>query len=193
MIELPPFARIGSVSPALIDMGFTQRGISTSERINRKGSRYRAACSFGPYPGDQARQMVARLIRGKQEGLRIALPLLHSQGSPGVPLVDGAVSTGRSLAIKGLSPGYFCKEGFWLSIVVSGQHFLHNVYTGGRADASGNLTLTLNEMIRTSIPDEAVIHLAKPMIEGLVDGDEWQWSYAVDRVVPIEFAIEEKQ
>lgn len=192
MITLPDFANMGNAVPRFVDMGFTQRGISTIDRIDRKGSRYALDCSFGPYYPEEGRQMVARLIRGKQEGVEIAFPLQVNQGSPGSPLVDGAVSTGRSLNIKGLTPGYFAKEGFWLSIVEGGQHYLHNIWAGGRADVNGDLTVTLNEMIRASISDEAVIHLAKPKMQGLVIGDDAQWRASVDRVVPIQFSIEEQ-
>lgn len=191
MIELPEFARIGSAVPTFIDTGFTQRGIGSLARIDRKGSRYRLSCSMGPFYPEQGRQMVARLIAGKSEGIRVPFPMLHTQGSPGLPVVDGAVSTGKSLAIRGLTPGYFCREGFWLSLVKDGQNYLHNVRTGGMADATGDLTVTLNEMIRDSFADGATINLAKPMVEGLVQGDEWQWAMSVDRVIPIEFTIEE--
>lgn len=191
MIELPNFAGPGSMAPTFIDAGFTQRGVQSLARIDRKGGRYKIAFSYGPYVPEQARVMVSRLIAGKQEGLRLPLPLLHSQGSPGAPLLNGAVTTGREIVLDGLTPGYFCKEGFWLSLVKDGRHYLHSVRTGGRADASGNLTITLNEMLRDSFADNTVVNLAKPMVEGLVEGDEWAWQVAVDRVVPIEFAIEE--
>ena len=191
MIELPDFAKRGSAAPTFVDAGFTQRGIGSLSRIDRKGSRYKLACSYGPFYPDQGRVMVARLIAGKSEGIRIPYPLLISQGSPGAPVVDGAVTTGKTLLIRGLTPGYFCKEGYWLSLVKSGRHFLHNVKTGGMADASGELTVTLNEMLRDSFADGATINLAKPMVEGLVEGDEWQWSMSVDRVIPIQFTIEE--
>lgn len=194
MIELPDFARIGSAVPTLVDSGFTQRGIGSRSRIDRKGSHYKIACAYGPYYPENSRIMVSRLIAAKREGLLIRLPMLHSQGAPGSPVVDGATATGRTLAIRGLTPGYFCKEGYWLSIENGdGQHFLHNVATGGMADASGELSIMLNEMVRDSFSDGATINLAKPMVEGLVDGNEVEWALSVDRVVPINFSIEEKK
>jgi hypothetical protein len=191
MIDLPTFAVPGSAIPMFMDAGFTQRGVQSLARIDRKGSRYKLACTYGPYTPEQGRIMVSRLIAAKQEGLRIEFPLLHSQGSPGSPLTVGAVSTGKTLPLDGLTPGYMCKEGYWLSLVKSGRHFLHSVRVGGRASSTGTLTITLNEMIRDSFADNTVVHLAKPMVEGFVEGDEWSWSLAVDRVIPIEFALEE--
>lgn len=191
MIELPDFAVPGSMQPTFVDAGFTQRGVQSLERIDRKGGRYKLALTYGPYAPENARVMVSRLIAAKQEGLRIEFPLLHSQGSPGAPLTVGALTSGRTLPLDGLTPGYFCKEGYWLSIVKDGRHHLHSVRTGGRVAADGTLTITLNELLRDSFPDNSVVHLAKPMVEGFVDGDEWAWAASVDRVIPIEVSIEE--
>lgn len=191
MIELPTFARFSSFSASLIDAGFTQRGVQSLERIDRKGSRYKVALTCPPYTPEQGRVMVARLIRAKQEGIRVALPILHSQGSPGAPLLNGAVSSGRVINIDGLTPGYVCSEGFWLSLVKDGQHYLHSVGIGGTANGAGQLQIELNELLRDSFPDNAVVNLAQPMVEGIVEGDAWAWNYSVDRVIPIEFALEE--
>lgn len=191
MIQLPDFAIRGSVTPTFIDAGFTQRGVQSLSRIDRKGGRYTVACTYGPFHPEEGRVMVARLVAGKQEGIRVAFPLLHSQGAPGAVTLNGSVSTGRVIEVDGATPGYFVKEGYWLSLVKDGQHFLHSVRSGGRVNASGQVTLTLNEMLRDSFPDNAVVNLARPMVQGFVQGDTASWQYAVDRMIPIEFVIEE--
>jgi len=193
MIELPTFAVPGSMQASLVDAGFTQSGVQSDDYIPRKGSRYRVSLTYGPYNPDDARVLVSRLIEGKQGGLMIEFPLLHSQGSPGLPRLNGAVASGRTLVLDGLTPGYTCKEGYWLSLEKDGQHYLHNVRTGGRASDTGTLTVILNELVRDSFPDNTVVHLAKPMVQGLVEGEVWSWSIAVDRVIPIEFTIKEKK
>jgi hypothetical protein len=192
MIELPAFAHASSFAAEFIDAGFTQRGLQSIDYIPRKGSRYKAAFTFGPYTGDEGRVMVARLIRAKQEGMRVPLPLLHSQGNPGAPLIDGAVASGRVLPLKNVTPGYLCKEGYFLTLFKDGQAYLHQVAVGGRATDAGLLSITLNELLRTDFPNNAVVQLAKPVIEGIVEGDTAGWNYSVDRVIPIEFAIEER-
>ena len=192
MIEFPSFATRGVANPVFMDAGFTQRGVQSLDRIDRKGGRFKIGFVYGPFFPEQGRVMVSRLIAGKQEGIRLHYPLQVSQGSPGAPLLNGAVTTGRTIAIDGLTPGYFCAEGYWLSLVKDGQHYLHSVRTGGRANASGQLTITLNEMLRVAFPDNAVVHLAKPMVEGLVEGDEFGWQVSVDQMTPIEFVIEEQ-
>lgn len=194
MIALPDGVGPGDASPALMDFGFLQRTGSGGEttRINRMGSRYRVGFTFGPYHSAVGNLMVARLLAAKSEGIRLPYPLLESQGAPGAPLVDGAGQSGSTLLLKGLTPGYVCREGYWLSIVdENGRHYLHNVRTGGRASGAGALSAGITPMLRWPYLNNAVVHLAKPMIEGWVEGDEWAWRLSVDQVIPIEFSVEE--
>jgi hypothetical protein len=190
MIDLPTFAVPGSFQVTFNDAGFTQTGIQSDDYIPRKGGRYTVAFTFGPYTPENGRVMVARLIAGKQGGVRVKLPLLHSQGTPGTPLLNGAVTTGRTIAIDGLTPGYVIQEGFWLSLVKSGQHYLHSVGVGATANGSGQATIQLNELLRDSFADNTVVNLAEPQVEGLLPGD-WSWGVDVNRVFPIEFSLKE--
>jgi hypothetical protein len=190
MIDLPTFAVPGSFQATFNDAGFTQSGIQSDDYIPRKGGRYTVAFTFGPYTPENGRVMVSRLIAGKQGGVRVKLPLLHSQGTPGTPLLNGAVTTGRTIAIDGLTVGYEIKEGYWLSLVKSGQHYLHSVGVGATANGSGQATIELNELLRDSFADNTVVNLAEPQVEGLLPGD-WSWSVDVNRVFPIEFSLKE--
>ena len=192
MIDLPSFAVPGTFSAVFEDAGFTQSAMQSDEYVPRKGGRFTVGFTFGPYTPEDGRVMVARLIAGKQGGVRVKLPLLHDQGSPGTPLLNGAVTTGRSIAIDGLTPGYVIEEGYWLSLEKNGQHYLHSVGVGATANGSGQATIELNELLRTNFPDNAVVHLAQPQVEGLLVGD-FAWEVGVNRVFPISFTIKEKQ
>jgi hypothetical protein len=192
MIELPTFAIPGSFQATLNDAGFTQSAVQSDTYIPRKGSRYTVGFTFGPYTPDQGRQMVSRLIAGKQGGIRVKLPLLHSQGSPGSPVLSAAASGTRTLALSGLTPSYQILEGYWLSIVKSGQHYLHSVGVGATANGSGVATIELNELLRTDFAIGAVVNLAAPQVEGLLVGDEWGFGFDANRVVPIEFTLKER-
>ena len=183
---------IGQASPSLMDFGIVQRSQGATDYIPRKGSRFMVSCSYGPYYPSKARSVIAKLIAGKRKGIRIAYPLLESQGAPGLPVVDGTPS-GHELTLRGVTAGYVCREGYWLSIEdENGQHYLHNVEVGGRADAAGELTISVNPELRVPFADGDSVHLAKPFVEGIVQGDEWGWELSVNRVVPIQFAIEER-
>lgn len=192
MIELPDFARFSNFSASFIDAGFTQRGVQSLDRIDRKGSRHKVALTCPPFEPEQGRVMVRRLIRAKQEGIRVELPVLHPQGAPGNVTLAANVSTGRAIQVQGGTPGYVCKEGYWLSLEnAAGQHFLHSVSDTVRFSSTGTATLTLDVMVRDTFVTGNRVHLAKPMVEGLVEGDEWAWEFSVERVMPIEFALEE--
>ena len=186
MIELPDDPAPNGVEVGLLDYGMVLRPSTGAavQRLNRAGSRFRVVASFPPMTADTAGKFIARFQKAKREGLRIDFPLLgRSQGAPGTPLVDGASPTGTTLPVKSLTPGYAVKEGYWLTLIDDdGNGYLHCVTTGGRADASGDLEIEIEPPIRAPLPDEAVILLGKPTIEGVVV-DDIGWSLSVDRLV----------
>lgn len=194
MIVLPAGVGPGDATPAMLDFGFLQRTGPGGEttRIDQPGSRYRVGFTFGPFYPALGNVMVARLLAAKSQGIRLPYPLLQSQGAPGVPVVDGAGQAGGTLALRGMTPGYACREGYWLSIVdQNGRDYLHNVRTGGMASEVGILSIGITPNLRWPFLDGAVVNLAKPMIQGFVDGDEFAWQLSVSRVIPIEFIVEE--
>src|SRR3546814_10400759 len=74
-----------------------------------------ANISFPPMLPSVSRIFIARLLKAKREGLRIPYPLIDvPQGAPGSPVVDGADQSGTTINLRGLTPGYAAKEGYWL-------------------------------------------------------------------------------
>ena len=194
VIELPDWAVPNSATPALIDFGGVLRPSTGGAllRVDRQGSRYKAAMTFPPFvEAAQGRIIVSRLIRAKRMGLRVEFPLVDAQPSEDA-VVDGAGQAGTSLTIRGLFPGRVVREGFWLNVVrEDGQHFLHNVAGQALADAAGKATLPLSEMLRWPFADGDKVKLVRPMIEGIVDGNEQAWAISVEKFVSIEFTVEE--
>jgi len=195
MIEFPAEYGPQSFSMALVDFGGIMRPAlgGAVTRVNRLGNRYRCDVSMPPLELDDGRVFVSRLIRAKSEGLRMEIPLtLGKQGVPGVTAtVDGAVAGGTSLPVKGVNAGWVAKEGYWLSIVKSGQHYVHNIAALATADVTGDIVLTITPELRVSLVDGDVVHLAKPMIEGFVDGDSGAWEWSLAHHAMISFALEE--
>ena len=195
MIELPELPAPNSVSPALIDFGFVQRPSlgGRATRIERSGARYRAEIGFPPMKPELARVFVSRLLRAKSEGLRIEFPLLDVSQSPcGTPVVNGAGQTGKWLTLRGLSPHYAFREGYWLTVVDSdGARYLHNCASALAANAAGEATIVLAESLRAPFADGATVLLAKPTIEGFVTGEDWQWQIPVERLIALSVPIEE--
>lgn len=186
MVELPDDPAPNGVEASLMDFGMVLRPATGAavQRVNRAGSRFRVAVSFPPMQPDTARKFIARFQKAKREGLRIPYPLLDlSQGAPGAPVVDGANPMGTTLPVKGLTPGYAIKEGYWLTLIdADGNRYLHCTTEAVMADASGDAELTIEPPIRAPLADESEILLAKPTIEGVVT-DEVGWSLSVDRLI----------
>lgn len=194
VIELPDWAVPNGAAPALIDFGGVLRPSTGGAllRVDRQGSRYKAGLTFPPFD-DPAHGgvIVSRLIRAKRMGLRVEFPLLAPQPCEDA-VVDSAGQAGTSLKIRGLEPSRVVREGFWLNVVRGdGQHFLHNVAGEAIADAAGKATLPLSEMLRWPFADGDKVKLVRPMIEGIVDGDEQAWAISVEKFVSIEFTVEE--
>lgn len=192
MIELPPSPQPNSMEPTLLDYGSIQRG-AASLRVDRPGSRYMVAFTYPPMQADMARKFTARLQRAKSDGIRVPVPLLGvSQGIPGAPVVDGAGQAGKTLAVRGLTARYIAKEGFWLTIIaVDGSAYLHTVAETAVADATGKATISIEPALRAPFADGDSIELAKPYVEGFIDGESWGWSVPVERLIAVGFSLEE--
>jgi hypothetical protein len=195
MIELPDWAVPSAATPGYIDFGgFLTPGLGGAvQRLDRMGNRFKLAVSFPPMPSkDRGRILIGRVIRGKTEGLRMEVPLLSFKpGSPGSPKVNGAGQSGRSLVVDGLTPNYTVREGQWLSILHDDRHYLHNVDAEVTANGSGQATLSISPMLRIEPDDNDEVHLARPMIEGFIMGEEWRWEMSLEHNMGIEFEIQE--
>jgi hypothetical protein len=194
MIEFPALPAPNGCTPSLVDYGGVLRSAigGATQKIDRLGSRFRVELTYPPMTEIDGRLFVSRLIRAKREGLRAEYPLLSvDQGLPGSPLVDGAGQTGYTLAVRGLTPNYAGKEGYWLSIVRSGQHYLHNVAANFAADATGDAVIDIFPALRIPFLDADVVNLGKPMIEGIVDGDEIGWQMSLAHHIQFSVTIEE--
>lgn len=191
MIELPSAPAPNGMETSLIDYGLIQRG-AASIRVDRPGSRFGVSFTFPPMLPAAARVFVARLLRAKREGLKIALPLLVEQGTPGLPVVDGAGQTGSALAVRGMVPGYQPLSGFWLTIIdADGSAYLHAVAADAQADVAGKAVLQIEPPLRAPFPDGAQIEMAAPFVTGFVQGDRWSFELPLHRLVAVNFEMEE--
>jgi len=194
MIDLPKMPM--TAEAAIMDFGLIQRGAlgGSTDRIDRKGSRFRISVTAGPFYATVARELVADLIAGLSEGVRIAYPLQWSQGNPGAMVVDGANQQGTSLNIKNATPGYVARKGYFFSLAdATGRHHLHSVKQTTRVASDGRAVLTILPPLRIpAMADNTVVHMAKPMVQGLTEGNEWSWQLSADQVTPIIFGIEEQ-
>jgi hypothetical protein len=192
MISLPVKPSPNSMSPELVDRGFFQRGAATL-RVEKPGSHFKFTFSFPPMKVEQANSFTTKLLRAKRKGLRVYLPLRIGQGIPGTPLVDGAVTAAaETLAIKGLTPGYILREGYWITVVeADGSAYVHNVFETVVADASGDATVEIEPPLRAPFADGDTIHIGKPFVDGFMESETIRWDVTSDDFVVLTITFEE--
>ena len=189
-------------TPSYVDFGATLTPSlgGSEQRINRLGNRFRLSVTMPPMQNKEAgRVFIARLIRGHSEGLRMNFPLggfnPGTEAEIGSPVVSGSSQSGRLLNLRGFTPGYTVKEGQFFSILTGTPegHFLYQADEEVTANFTGAIQLTINPLLRVSPDDGDICFFHKPKIEGLVEGSDWQWDYALDYNVGIEFVIKERR
>lgn len=111
--------------------------------------------------------------------------------APGLPKVRTATPTGRIVPLKGLTPHYAIKAGYWLSLVVDGQRYLDQVAGQVIADASGNADVELQNLIRTPLSVDDVAEIGIPKIEGALEGLSGG-AWVNDRITSFSFTITEE-
>jgi hypothetical protein len=194
IIELPSWAVPNAASPSFMDFGGILRPSTGAGvlRIDRLGSRYKVNFGFPPFTDpNHGRIIVSRLIRAKRAGLRVEYPLFCPQPLQN-GVVDGVGQSGTTLNVRGLFRSSVIREGFWINVVRStGQHFLHNVAGSVVVGDDGRAALPLSEMLRWPFADGDLVKFSKPMIEGIVDGDEQAWNLSVEHFTGLEFTVEE--
>ncbi len=160
------------------------------QELNRKGTRWALTFNMPPMTYVQWMDWSDLEIEGQTILMRVYQPGLDI-GSPGAPLANG-VSTGTSLVIKGLTPGYVIRKGQWVTHVTAGQRFLYRAAAAATANGSGIATVTLSHMLRRPTAANDVIEIAQPMIEGFVR-DLQEPSVGVDRLVGLQFTVRERE
>jgi hypothetical protein len=195
VIELPEGVVPRSATPRYIDFGGNIRPPTggRSQRVDRLGNRFAMRFVLPVLRSkDKGRRVVSRLIEAKSAGIRVRLPTNgFDPGLPGAPVVDGNSQAGTSLAIRGLTPAYAAREGQWLNHHRGDDVLLYNVRAQAIADGAGDAVLTLAPLLRVEPVDGDIINLARPVIQGSIVGEDWEWEWAVDRLTSIEFIVEE--
>lgn len=197
MIDLPDFPSPNDATPSLVDFGafLTPALGGPVQRVNRMGTRFRISVSMPPMTSRQVgRVWVSRLVRGKQEGVRMPYPLLDfDPGSPGTVLINGAGQSGTSLIVDGATPNYIFREGQPFSVLTSGKHHLYMVSAETIASNTGTATLPITPMLRRQHLNNDPCYFGEPMIEGFIQGDELSWNLSLEHLIGIQFDITESQ
>ncbi len=192
-----PFSQSG-VKPQLVDPGYTLKsgGNAASLRVDRPGMHYAAEFALPVMTPENGRLLAGRMARARSEGIRVAWPLVGAvQGAAGAPQVDGTSSAGTTLKLKGLTPGYLAREGYWLNVIdAGGVHYLHQVAGASvRASGDGRAMLSVWPPLRCALANGAAVKLTGVQIEGVLTSDV-SWEVPANRLfMPPSLVIEEAQ
>lgn len=161
------------------------------------GSRFSLDVQLPPLTAAQGRVWVARLIAGKGDG-DVSLKFPQPDFTPGGnanAAIKTAVSGGTTIALKGLAVGQTLVEGQFFSIVHSGRRYLHQKSGSATitADGSGEATITIEPPLRVGISVDDVVEIATPTIEGILVGNEQEWTLDVARHYGLAFSIKERE
>lgn len=193
-IVLPTNVAPVSYSPSLVDFGgeLTPALGGPVQRINRLGDRWSVQVQMPAMDADEARIWISRLVQGRKSSCLLAWPQPTAIGGEGAPRVNGGSQAGTSLAIDGLPAGKSIVEGAFFSIVGPDRRYLHQVVAAAVASGSGAVTLSIEPALRIIPADNAVVELATPMIDGMVQGGV-SWSVDMAAEYGLSFTLVERE
>lgn len=162
-----------------------------TQRINRMGARYSGVFDLPPQTYVDAQDWADI----DDEEATVTFPVLQpglDTGAPGVPRVNGGSQAGSSLILDGLTPQYVLRKNQFLSVSTGGRLYLYRVKTETIANSSGQATVPLRTMLRTSPADNDVVEIAQPLIEGFCIPADGCWQTDSTHLVYLSFTIEER-
>lgn len=163
------------------------------QRIGRKGSHFALDVQVSALPQSQCGMaLIADLIQGETQPITLPIPEGRAETDYGAPKVVGAGHAGTALPVDGLLANQAVPKGKLLSIIMNDQRFVHMVTASVTANSSGAVTLPIWPMLRRPPPDNAVVELAVPKIEGFIGAGQ-EWSISRLKSVGAAFTIEERE
>jgi hypothetical protein len=198
-VDLTGLIKWSTGKPRFIDFGgeLTPGLGGPVQRVNRLGNRFGIDVAGVPIPEyPDAEALVAWLRLAKQNGAIFPWPT--PRGAPatsyGSPVVNGAVTAGTSVAVRGLTVGATIRFGQFFSIVTAGWRCLYaHAATAVVADGAGHATLTVDPMLRVSLADGDVVELATPKIMGFLKSGDLDNEIMLAPFCRIDFSIAESK
>ncbi len=182
--------------PSMPDYGVLQTPVlgGRTNRIGRLGGGHLLKFTLPPEDMEpDGRQIVARCQMAKEYGAILAWPQVEFKvGTPGVSItVASAVAGGRTAQITGATPRYAIRLGQALNIARNGHPYLYFAGAQTVLDGSGAGTITLTRPLRSRLLGGESVNLAKPVVAGWIQGDNFSWPIDEQRNVGLSFDLME--
>lgn len=189
-LPVTPSPREASVRLITARNELTPSFAGSTQRLNRKGSKYAMAVTMPPMTYADAMAWVDLDTETDVVILPVPQPGFDT-GPVGTPLVNGGSQSGSSLIIDGLTPNYIIRKGQYFNVVTSSRNYLYRAAASVTANSSGEATISLMTMLRTPPANNDVIKLGTPVIEGFVTSDDL-WTVDIAHLVGLSFTITER-
>lgn len=170
------------------------------QRVNRLGNRLAVAVTLPPMrPADAAAWVVALNLALTQGARWLIRQVELDVGVPGMPVVDGAGVAGSVLPIRSATAGYVFRTGQFVTVVAADHRATHLVAAPATVGGDGKTTLTIVPPLRVAPADgDSVLVTAASIatgvtIEGLLEGDGFEWTIDRARRVGLSFTISEQR
>jgi hypothetical protein len=169
-VDFTGLLRINGAVPFAVTMGNVQSAPAGSFHTDRLGDRW----GF---------EFTTPVVRLEPEGGRLQAMFDDAEkrggifpveqpdfdvGAPGLPVIASDTASGKLVPLSGLTPGYPIRQRQWLSFVVDGQRYLDRVMEQVIADADGEATVRIKNLLRAPLTAGDTVELAPARIEGAV-------------------------
>lgn len=193
-VELPNRPASRRMGVRMIDFGGTLTpGLGgPTQRINRNGNRFAISVQLPPMIADDARAWLAALNAGVEEGVIWRFRQVDLfPGSAGNVVIDGNGQAGKTLAVRGCNPNYPWRRGQFFNLVEGDRRYLHQIFTPVNASNTGNAQLSIRPALRIEPSDGSALIVGQPVIQGLLEGNGFQYEVDDQDMTNIAFTIVE--
>ncbi|KMS54724.1 hypothetical protein [Sphingobium cupriresistens] len=183
--------------PGMQDFGVLQKPVlgGSINKVDRLGGGHVLSYTVPPKAMEpDGRRLVARCQMAKRYGVILEVPQVDFKvGTPGLAItVASAVAGGRYVQITGATPRYAVRMGQALNITRNGHRYLYFTAAQVVLNGSGAGQVELTRPLRTKLLGTEAVNLAKPVIEGWIEGDNFSWPISMQRTTGLQFDVVER-
>ena len=196
-IDLPLTPGPANADPYFIDAGGWQRPTTTgpATRVDMLGDRFGVAVQLPPMQEPEALAWVKALNKGRGEGVTFEFPAnydlpVNDIGTPAeIRSISVAQATTIDLRFVGVNVTF--EDGRFISINSGGHNYLHQVDGEQIIDGNGLLNIFPRTRAAFSVADPVMID--RPKIDGILLGNQSDWTVNAALHYGLSFTIEEME
>ena len=183
--------------PGMPDFGVLQKPVLGGKinKVDRLGGGHTLSYTVPPKMMEpDGRRLVARCQMAKRYGVVLEVPQVEFDvGAPGFDtMVAASAAGGRYVHITGATPRYAVRMGQAFNITRNGHRYLYFAFSQVILDEAGAGTIELTAPLRTKLVGSEPVRLVKPVIEGWIEGDNFNWPIDMQRTTGLTFDVVER-